>query len=80
MIALPGLTLATGRFDVAESILRTFAKYVNLGMLPNRFPDLGEEPEYNTIDATLWYFEAVYQYYQKIALVDVEKAKQLVID
>ncbi|MEJ2759590.1 MAG: amylo-alpha-1,6-glucosidase, partial [Anaerolineales bacterium] len=59
MIALPGLTLATSRYDVAESILQTFAKFVDQGMLPNRFPDIGEQPEYNTIDATLWYFEAV---------------------
>ena len=59
MIALPGLTLATGRFDVARSILREFARHVDRGMLPNRFPDAAETPEYNTIDATLWYFEAV---------------------
>ncbi|MFT3887979.1 MAG: amylo-alpha-1,6-glucosidase [Arachnia sp.] len=59
MIALPGLTLATGRSDVARGILTTFARYVDRGMLPNRFPDSGDEPEYNTADATLWYFEAV---------------------
>jgi len=64
MISLPGLTLTTGRSDVARSILRTFASYVSQGMLPNRFPDVGEEPEYNTVDATLWYFEAIHQYYQ----------------
>ncbi|MEA5572647.1 amylo-alpha-1,6-glucosidase [Calothrix sp. UHCC 0171] len=64
MISLPGLTLATGRPEVARSILRTFAKYVNEGMLPNRFPDAGEIPEYNTVDATLWYFEAIRAYYQ----------------
>ena len=58
MIALPGLTLPTGKFDVARSILRTFARHVNQGMLPNRFPDAGETPEYNTVDATLWFFEA----------------------
>jgi predicted glycogen debranching enzyme len=58
MIALPGLTLTTGKFDVARSILRTFAKLVNQGMLPNRFPDAGETPEYNTVDAALWFFEA----------------------
>jgi predicted glycogen debranching enzyme len=58
MIALPGLTLPTSNFDVARSILRTFAKHVNQGMLPNRFPDAGETPEYNTVDATLWFFEA----------------------
>ena len=59
MIALPGLTLATGRFEIAKSILLEFAKYVDQGMLPNRFPDAGENPEYNTVDATLWFFEAV---------------------
>jgi predicted glycogen debranching enzyme len=62
MIALPGLTLPTGRFDVARSILRTFAQHVNQGMLPNRFPDAGETPEYNTVDATLWFFEAIRAY------------------
>jgi len=64
MISLPGLTLATGQFDVARSILRTFAQYVEQGMLPNRFPDAGETPEYNTVDATLWYFEAVRAYFE----------------
>lgn len=59
MIALPGLTLTTGRYEIAKSILLEFAKHVDRGMLPNRFPDAGEEPEYNTVDATLWYFEAV---------------------
>ena len=63
MISLPGLTLATGRPDVARSILRTYARYVNEGMIPNRFPDAGEVPEYNTVDATLWFFEAVRAYY-----------------
>ena len=58
MIALPGLTLTTGRFEVARSILQTFASHVDRGMLPNRFPDAGEQPEYNTVDATLWFFEA----------------------
>jgi predicted glycogen debranching enzyme len=64
MISLPGLTLATGRSEVARLILRTFAYYVDQGMLPNRFPDFGEVPEYNTVDATLWYFEAIHQYYR----------------
>ena len=59
MITLPGLTLATGRADVAKGILLEFAANVDRGMLPNRFPDAGESPEYNTVDATLWYFEAV---------------------
>ena len=59
MITLPGLTLVTGRADVAKDILLEFASHVDRGMLPNRFPDAGETPEYNTVDATLWYFEAV---------------------
>jgi predicted glycogen debranching enzyme len=59
MIALPGLALVTRRFDVARSILSEFARHVDCGMLPNRFPDAGETPEYNTVDATLWYFEAI---------------------
>ncbi len=62
MIALPGLTLPTGNYDVARSILRTFAKHVDQGMLPNRFPDAGEIPEYNTVDAALWFFEAARAY------------------
>jgi predicted glycogen debranching enzyme len=64
MISLPGLTLATRRFQVAARILRTFAHFVDRGMLPNRFPDAGEAPEYNTVDATLWYFEAIRVYYE----------------
>ncbi|MBI3958582.1 MAG: glycogen debranching enzyme family protein [Chloroflexi bacterium] len=62
MIGLPGLALATARYAVAASILRTFAQFVDQGMLPNRFPDAGETPEYNTVDATLWYFEAMRAY------------------
>jgi len=62
MIALPGLTLATGRYDVARSILLTFAASADQGMLPNRFPDAGEAPEFNTVDATLWFFQAVHAY------------------
>lgn len=64
MISLPGLTLTTGRAEIARLILRTFAQYVSQGMLPNRFPDAGETPEYNTVDATLWYFEAIQHYYK----------------
>jgi predicted glycogen debranching enzyme len=62
MIALPGLALTTGRINDAGSILRTFAAHVSQGMLPNRFPDGGEPPEYNTVDATLWYFHAIAAY------------------
>jgi predicted glycogen debranching enzyme len=63
MIALPGLTLTTGRADVAKQILLAFARYVDRGMLPNNFPDAGGTLEYNTVDAALWYFEAVRQYF-----------------
>ena len=62
MISLPGLTLVTGRFDVARQILEEFAQAMDQGMLPNRFPDAGEAPEYHTADATLWMFEAVRAY------------------
>jgi predicted glycogen debranching enzyme len=63
MISLPGLTLATGRAEIARQILLTYAGYLSEGMLPNRFPDEGEEPEYNTVDATLWFVEAVRAYH-----------------
>ncbi len=63
MIALPGLTLSTGRFEDAKSILKTFAKYCSNGMLPNVFPAFeGEKLQYNTIDAAPWYFFAVLKY------------------
>jgi predicted glycogen debranching enzyme len=58
MIALPGLTLATGRYESARNILNTFARFIDQGMLPNVFPGSGETPEYNTVDASLWYIEA----------------------
>src|SRR5947208_1834024 len=63
MIALPGLTLAAGRPEVARKILTTCARFVDRGMLPNRFPDGGQAPEYNTADATLWYVEAIRAYH-----------------
>ncbi len=75
MIALPGLTLATQRYEEAAAILRTFAEHVSDGMLPNRFPDGGEAPEYNTVDAALWYFHAVDQYSQYSG--DTELAAEL---
>ncbi|MEK7873756.1 MAG: amylo-alpha-1,6-glucosidase, partial [Chloroflexota bacterium] len=59
LVALPGLCLATGRRSEARAILRTFARYADQGLLPNRFPDSGEPPEYATVDAALWYFVAL---------------------
>jgi predicted glycogen debranching enzyme len=64
MIAMPGLTLATGRAEVAKQILLAFSRYVDGGMLPNNFPDAGGQPEYNTVDAALWYFESIRQYFE----------------
>ena len=58
MIALPGLALATGRYESAQHVLETFAGFIDLGMLPNVFPGKGTQPEYNTADAALWYIEA----------------------
>ncbi|MGB8537785.1 MAG: amylo-alpha-1,6-glucosidase [Acidobacteriaceae bacterium] len=63
MIALPGLLLATDQPGLAKEILLEYARYIDGGMLPNRFPDRGEDPEYNTVDATLWFFEAIRQYF-----------------
>jgi predicted glycogen debranching enzyme len=62
MISLPGLCLSTGRFKDAKEILAAFARNVSQGMLPNRFRDNGEAPEYNNVDGTLWYFIAVKKY------------------
>src|SRR6266852_4761671 len=62
MISLPGLLLSTGRYNEARGLLKAFASYTHGGLIPNRFPDSGEAPEYNTIDATLWMFHALDRY------------------
>jgi predicted glycogen debranching enzyme len=64
MIALPGLALTTGRPEIAREVLLAFSQFIDGGMLPNNFPDAGGQPQYNTIDAALWYFEAVRQYFE----------------
>lgn len=61
MIALPGVCLHTGRIDVARKILLDYAGQMNQGLIPNRFVESGEEPEYNTVDATLWFVHAAYK-------------------
>jgi predicted glycogen debranching enzyme len=63
MISLPGLTLETGRPEIARSLLTSFAAAVDRGMIPNRFPDAGTAPEFNTVDATFWFIEAVRAYH-----------------
>jgi predicted glycogen debranching enzyme len=75
MIALPGLTLPLGRPEIARKILESFSRYVDRGMLPNNFPDRSGAPQYNTIDAALWYFEAVRQYFE--ATQDLELVNKL---
>jgi predicted glycogen debranching enzyme len=62
MISLPGLTLFNGNTEFAKGILRNFARHTDMGMLPNRFVDSGETAEFNTVDATLWFFEAARAY------------------
>jgi predicted glycogen debranching enzyme len=62
MISLPGLLLHTGRYSEARGLLKAFASYTHKGLIPNRFPDSGETPEYNTADATLWMFHALNAY------------------
>ncbi|HUX85563.1 MAG TPA: amylo-alpha-1,6-glucosidase [Chloroflexota bacterium] len=59
VIALPGILLSTGRVAEAADLLRRYAGFVDHGMLPNRIPDGDASPEYNTVDATLWYFQAL---------------------
>ncbi|MGQ0665690.1 MAG: amylo-alpha-1,6-glucosidase [Nitrospiraceae bacterium] len=61
-ISLPGLCLVTGRHEAAWQIIEPFCAHVSEGMVPNRFPDSGEQPEYNTIDASLWFIDAVDRY------------------
>jgi len=62
LIALPGLTLVTHRFNDAKEILESFAKYCRNGLIPNVFNDRDSKPYYNTVDASLWYIDRVYQY------------------
>ena len=75
MIGLPGLTLATGRPALARQILRTYKYFVDQGMLPNHFMDTDALPTYNTIDATLWYFEVARAYYE--ATQDLDLIREL---
>ena len=64
MISLEGLTLCTGRHREARSILRTFANYIQDGLLPNLFPEGQRQALYHTVDATLWYFHALDRYHR----------------
>ncbi len=64
MISLEGLTLCTGRYREAQAILRTFANYIQDGLLPNLFPEGKRKALYHTVDATLWYFHALDRYHR----------------
>ena len=65
MVSIPGLLLETKRYDDAKKTLTAFANTMNKGIIPNRFFDHKEEPEYNTIDASLWFIYAGYLYYKE---------------
>jgi glycogen debranching enzyme len=76
-ISLPGLALATGRWPLAYEILRTFAAHVDRGMIPNRFPEAGTEPEYNTVDAALWFVESGRRYVRDSGDLDFARRELL---
>jgi len=61
-ISLPGLLLTTSRFEQARQVLDVFARYVSQGMIPNKFDDYSNEPHYNTVDASLWFVHAAFEY------------------
>lgn len=65
MIAVVGCCISTGRYEEAKSIFRSFMKYCHKGIMPNMFPESGEEPSYNTVDASLLFIGGVYEYYKK---------------
>jgi predicted glycogen debranching enzyme len=75
MIALPGLLLVTGRFREAKAILRTYARALDRGMLPNRLPEGSERPEFGSVDATLWFFVAIFRYLQYTGDFDFVKTE-----
>jgi len=64
LIALPGLTLTTGQFALAKKILQNFAARRERGLIPNVFPEGGEKPEYNSVDAALWFMVATWQFWK----------------
>jgi predicted glycogen debranching enzyme len=71
MISLPGLLIASGRLVEAKSVLTLFARHMRRGLVPNRFDDYGGEPEYNTVDASLWFVHAVHALFKADAsLID----------
>src|SRR5690606_20566233 len=84
MISLEGLTLCTGRHQEARSILKTFAGYVQDGLLPNLFPEGERQGLYHTADATLWYFHALDRYYRvtgdRDLLIELQPVLRSILD
>ncbi|QVK17078.1 amylo-alpha-1,6-glucosidase [Mycoplasmatota bacterium] len=74
MIAMQGLTLVTKRFQDAKEILLSFSKYIKNGLVPNMFPEENQEPLYNTVDASLWYFHSIDQYLKYTKDIDFVKS------
>ena len=72
-IAIRGLCLARDDHQTARSILVSWADTVSEGMIPNRFPDHGEAPEYNSVDASLWYIIAIYEYWELLERLGIKK-------
>ena len=64
MISLPGLLLCTGRIEEAKKVLCVFAQHIDRGMIPNRFDDYTDKPSYNTVDASLWFIHAAFEYFR----------------
>lgn len=77
MISLPGLMLTTRRFDQAAQVLSVFAEHVSEGMIPNKFDDYTNEPSYNTVDASLWFIHACFEYKRVSRDVDLFKRELL---
>ncbi len=78
-ISLRGLCIATGRLEDARSILLEWPDAVSEGMLPNRFPDSGQTPEYNAVDASLWYVVAVHDFVHAVKDISLSDRRKLEI-
>ena len=78
MVSLPGLTMSIGRFQDARAILTNYARHSRYGLVPNDFPDRGIQPEYDSVDASLWFIMAVHKYIQ--ATNDVEFLRGIIWD
>jgi predicted glycogen debranching enzyme len=78
LISLPGLTMSIGRFQDARAILTTYARHSRYGLVANDFPDKGIQPEYDSVDASLWYIMGVYKYIQ--ATNDAEFLRGIIWD